>query len=501
MQSAVCRRTTRRAGRPRPLRRRRDGATPIERWHERWSAMERWTGGIDRKNASPHGRRAAAVYLAPGRRMLASIRSCASSCSALCPRNERFGLGPFFRIEPLGMEYIAAALEAARPSTSRSPTCASPGRSRSEIRAGPAGSRRHRRDARARDRRGARARRASARALRRRPIVVGGHTAAAYPAPFFTGDVDAVVLDDGERALPAHRRGALAARRAADGGPRPRTRADDGEVTSCAPPARPATFALDDVPLPARHHVERWRRQYACLAHRPTWLIETARGCPFRCSFCSIWQLHARSVRERSIDAVCRDFASVGDHVFIADDLFWHHPARSLELAQRAAPPRHPQAVDSRPEPRRSRGAASRAARGMAADRARLRHFLRARGGDQRGAERADQGRDGRRRRREASTSPGELGLRRHRQLRDRSGTGARTTSSGSGRSSNARALPGRVHDPDAAARVPRTSSRCGRRLRARQWSQFDMHHLLWEPALGPGGSSSCTARRGADRC
>ena len=27
------------------------------------------------------------------------------------PRNERFGLGPFFRIEPLGMEYIAAALE------------------------------------------------------------------------------------------------------------------------------------------------------------------------------------------------------------------------------------------------------------------------------------------------------------------------------------------------------------------------------------------------------
>ncbi|HXI01546.1 MAG TPA: cobalamin B12-binding domain-containing protein, partial [Candidatus Saccharimonadales bacterium] len=26
--------------------------------------------------------------------------------------NERFGLGPFFRIEPLGSEYVAAALEA-----------------------------------------------------------------------------------------------------------------------------------------------------------------------------------------------------------------------------------------------------------------------------------------------------------------------------------------------------------------------------------------------------
>jgi radical SAM superfamily enzyme YgiQ (UPF0313 family) len=94
-----------------------------------------------------------------------------------------------------------------------------------------------------------------------------------------------------------------------------------------------ATFVLDDVPLPERRHVNRWRRQYACLAHRPTWLVETARGCPFRCSFCSIWQLHARSVRERSIESVCADFQSVGDHVFVADDLFWYHPSRSLELA------------------------------------------------------------------------------------------------------------------------------------------------------------------------
>ena len=26
------------------------------------------------------------------------------------PGNERFGLGPFFRVEPLGLEYIGAAL-------------------------------------------------------------------------------------------------------------------------------------------------------------------------------------------------------------------------------------------------------------------------------------------------------------------------------------------------------------------------------------------------------
>ena len=34
------------------------------------------------------------------------------------------------------------------------------------------------------------------------PILIGGHTAAAYPAPFLTADVTAVVVDDGERAMP-----------------------------------------------------------------------------------------------------------------------------------------------------------------------------------------------------------------------------------------------------------------------------------------------------------
>lgn len=35
------------------------------------------------------------------------------------------------------------------------------------------------------------------------PIVIGGHTATAYPKPFLAPEVSAVVLDDGERALPS----------------------------------------------------------------------------------------------------------------------------------------------------------------------------------------------------------------------------------------------------------------------------------------------------------
>jgi len=43
--------------------------------------------------------------------------------------------------------------------------------------------------------------------------------------------------------------------------------------------------------------------------------------------------MYDRDVRLRSIDSVCQDFATAGPHVFVADDLFWYQPARSLELA------------------------------------------------------------------------------------------------------------------------------------------------------------------------
>jgi radical SAM superfamily enzyme YgiQ (UPF0313 family) len=246
------------------------------------------------------------------------------------PDNDRFGLGPFFRIEPLGMEYIAAALEASGHTVTLADLRFSPPldrllRSTRPGLVGIAAMHALETDDVL----------ALARAVRIRvpgvPLIVGGHTAAAYPVPFLTADVDAVVLDDGERAVPrvADALGRGVSLREVPG---LALRDASGELITTA--TDPGPFTLDDVPVPGRRHVAAWRRHYACLAHKPAWLVETARGCPFRCSFCSIWQLHARSVRERSIGSVCDDLASAGDHVFIADDLFWYHPARSRALAE-----------------------------------------------------------------------------------------------------------------------------------------------------------------------
>jgi radical SAM superfamily enzyme YgiQ (UPF0313 family) len=245
------------------------------------------------------------------------------------PENERFGLGPFFRIEPLGMEYIAAALAAGGHDVELvdlrfSRPVAHHLRSHRPSLVGIAAMHALETD---------NVRDLAAEVSRLAPgvpIVIGGHTAAAYPEPFLTEHVSAVVVDDGERALPRVA-DALEKGLPLDSVPGLVTRGPAGVMKT---ETDQRTFVLDDVPLPERRHVNRWRRQYACLAHRPTWLVETARGCPFRCSFCSIWQLHARSVRERSIDSVCEDFENVGDHIFVADDLFWYHPSRSLELAK-----------------------------------------------------------------------------------------------------------------------------------------------------------------------
>jgi radical SAM superfamily enzyme YgiQ (UPF0313 family) len=245
------------------------------------------------------------------------------------PGNERFGLGPFFRVEPLGLEYIAAGLLRGGHETTLADLRLRPRLETVVRRARP-------------DVVGISVLHALefdqvlalARAVRRlvpgATIIAGGHAAAAHPAALEDPAIDYLVTDDGEDVVPALV-GALAAGRSPDEVPALRLRTPDGWRSS---PPIAERIGLDHVPLPARHLIDGYRSDYCCLQYRPVWLVETARGCPYRCSFCSVWQLYDRSFRERGIHAVADDFESAGPNIFIVDDLFWNHPARSLELAQ-----------------------------------------------------------------------------------------------------------------------------------------------------------------------
>jgi len=245
------------------------------------------------------------------------------------PGNERFGLGPFFRVEPLGLEYVAAALRADgfTPTIVDERFGRNPSRWLRRNRARIVGiSCTHALEYdRVRD---------VARAVRQGSpgtfVVVGGHAAGAHPAPLEAPEIDAICLEDGEEVLPALA-SALVRGERLTGVPALRLRTSEGWITT---PPLPDRTDLDRVPYPARDLVGRYRHRYHCLLFRPVWIVETARGCPFRCTFCSVWQHYDRSFRERSIGCIVEDLLSVGDHVFVADDLFWHHPERSLELAR-----------------------------------------------------------------------------------------------------------------------------------------------------------------------
>ena len=249
--------------------------------------------------------------------------------------NERFGLGPFFRIEPLGAEYVAAALQAAGHEAVVYDQRFSPRLDRLMER--------HRPDI---------VGIAGAHTLDTNEVLsvarqvkhldpgaftfVGGHAAAVAPNPFFDPAIDAICLEDGEGAAPA-------LLNALDKGeplgdlPGLLVRKDRNDLscrTYARGPASAERVSLDDVPLPARASLKSSHRHYLCVQRKPVYLVETARGCPYRCRFCTIWQHVDRSYRCRSIDSVCNDMASVGENVFVADDLFWYPADRSLELAR-----------------------------------------------------------------------------------------------------------------------------------------------------------------------
>jgi radical SAM superfamily enzyme YgiQ (UPF0313 family) len=254
------------------------------------------------------------------------------------PGNDRFGLGPFFRVEPLGLEYIASALEARGHRT----TVVDLRFGRSvdhyvrRLRPGLVGiACMHALETEEALAVARRVRRISPSSF----VLVGGHSAAAYPSPFLTEDIDALATGDGEQVVPLLA-DALEHRRPLQEVPGLWLRSGSSfDPVSGAPVTFEPTsahiepFNLDQVPLPSRRHLEAWRSRYACLLYRPVWLVETARGCPFRCSFCSVWPMYDRGVRLRSVESVCQDFAETGPNLFIADDLFWYQPARSLELA------------------------------------------------------------------------------------------------------------------------------------------------------------------------
>ena len=161
-------------------------------------------------------------------------------------------------------------------------------------------------------------------------VVVGGHHPSLRPGDFRDPQVDALACGEGEHTF-AELLACLKSGGDAAAVPGLTLNRDGGQQTT-AP--RPAIADLDALPLPARQLTTAWRGQYYWMNQRPHALVETSRGCPYRCNFCSVWRFHGSRVRYQSPERIVAEVAAVDEPwVFFTDDNF----LLSVPRARRAA--------------------------------------------------------------------------------------------------------------------------------------------------------------------
>lgn len=162
-------------------------------------------------------------------------------------------------------------------------------------------------------------------------VVVGGHHPALVPRDFAVPSVDAIVMGEGEATF---REVVERAREgdSLDDVPGLVLNGPDGQRST--PPRQPIAD-LDSLPLPARQLTARWRRRYFWINQVPHALVETSRGCPYRCTFCSVWRFHGPHVRYQSPERIVDEIAAVQEpHILFTDDNFFLNVPRARQAAE-----------------------------------------------------------------------------------------------------------------------------------------------------------------------
>jgi anaerobic magnesium-protoporphyrin IX monomethyl ester cyclase len=158
-------------------------------------------------------------------------------------------------------------------------------------------------------------------------VILGGPESANYPAQYLAAGADVVVIGEGEATLAE----LLAARHVCDtSGLHGITgivfKAADGRVVST--PERAKLHDLDALPWPDRDSIDHRKYLRAWRDHHGASSINliTARGCPYRCTWCS-HSVFGYSHRRRSPAAVADEVAAIveryaPDQLWYADDVF-----------------------------------------------------------------------------------------------------------------------------------------------------------------------------------
>jgi radical SAM superfamily enzyme YgiQ (UPF0313 family) len=162
-------------------------------------------------------------------------------------------------------------------------------------------------------------------------VIVGGHHASLNPSDFLHPSVDAVVLGEGE-VTACELAGALDEGKEIHDVPGlALNQAGEQMLTS----NRDALENLDDLPSPARHLLQKYQGHYYLGFQRPLVMVETARGCPYRCEFCSVWNLHKGKCHAKTPEKVVEEISSLhAPFLFFTDDNFLLSIPRAQKIAE-----------------------------------------------------------------------------------------------------------------------------------------------------------------------
>ena len=162
-------------------------------------------------------------------------------------------------------------------------------------------------------------------------IVVGGHSVSFTAQAMLDhaeGAIDCVLKGEGEAVLPALLAAVQAGRSMLT---------VPGAVTEAGEGPRPVFVDDLDALQPARHKL-RHRRKYFIGTLDPAASIEFSRGCPWDCSFCSAWTFYGRSYRLKSPERIVDDLAAIPEPgVFIVDDVAFVRAEHGMAIAEAIA--------------------------------------------------------------------------------------------------------------------------------------------------------------------
>ena len=97
--------------------------------------------------------------------------------------------------------------------------------------------------------------------------------------------------------------------------------------------------SLEKLPFPRFDLVDKSRYFRLPFRKTPIYPIQTARGCPHSCDFCSVSVFWGRKIRFRPIEDIVAEIRySQADTIFFTDDNFIAHPRRTRELVEALTP-------------------------------------------------------------------------------------------------------------------------------------------------------------------